>query len=265
MGLFKRNPFGHILYVKKWLIRIFGTLSHRRFRGFNELKIEGSEIIKNLPDKNVLFISNHQTYFADVVSMFHVFNASLKGRVDSIKNVGYIWNPKLNIYFIAAKETMTSGILPKILAYAGSISIERTWRSKGEDVKRQVKMSDISKIGTALNDGWVITFPQGTTTPFKPIRKGTAFIIKKYKPIVIPIVIDGFRRSFDKKGLRIKKKNILQSMEIKEPLDIDYENDSTEDIVKKIEFAIEQHPSFLKVISEKEINNINELDKKRRW
>lgn len=265
MVLFKRNPFGHILYVKKWLIRIFGTLSHRRFRGFNELKIEGSEIIKKLPDKNVLFISNHQTYFADVVSMFHVFNASLKGRVDSIKNVGYIWNPKLNIYFIAAKETMTAGILPKILAYAGSVSIERTWRSKGEDVKRQVKMSDISKIGTALNDGWVITFPQGTTTPFKPIRKGTAFIIKEYKPIVIPIVIDGFRRSFDKKGLRIKKKNILQSMEIKEPLDIDYENDSTEDIVKKIEFAIEQHPSFLKVISEKEINNINELDKKRQW
>ena len=265
MGLFKRNPFGHILFVKKWLIRILGTLSHRRFRGFNELKIEGSEIIKNLPDKNVLFISNHQTYFADVVSMFHVFNASLKGRVDSIKNVGYLWHPKLNMYFIAAKETMTSGLFPKIMAYAGSVSIERTWRSKGEDVKRQVKMSDISKIGTALNDGWVITFPQGTTTPFKPIRKGTAFIIKQYKPIVIPIVIDGFRRSFDKKGLRIKKKNILQSMEIKAPLDIDYENDTAEDIVKKIEYAIEQHPSFLKVISEEELKRNNELNKKREW
>jgi len=265
VGLFKRNPFGHILFIKKWLIRILGTLSHRRFRGFNELKIEGSEIIKNLPDKNVLFISNHQTYFADVVSMFHVFNASLKGRVDSIKNVGYLWHPKLNMYFIAAKETMTSGLLPKIMAYAGSVSIERTWRSKGEDVKRQVKMSDISKIGTALNDGWVITFPQGTTTPFKPIRKGTAFIIKQYKPIVIPIVIDGFRRSFDKKGLRIKKKNILQSMEIKAPLDIDYENDTTEDIVKKIEYAIEQHPSFLKVISEEELKKNNDLNKKREW
>ena len=265
MGLFKRNPFGHILFLKKWLIRILGTLSHRRFRGFNELKIEGSEIIKNLPDKNVLFISNHQTYFADVVSMFHVFNASLKGRVDSIKNVGYLWHPKLNMYFIAAKETMTSGLFPKIMAYAGSVSIERTWRSKGEDVKRQVKMSDISKIGTALNDGWVITFPQGTTTPFKPIRKGTAFIIKQYKPIVIPIVIDGFRRSFDKKGLRIKKKNILQSMEIKAPLDIDYENDTAEDIVKKIEYAIEQHSSFLKVIPEEEIKRNNQLNKKREW
>ena len=265
MGLFKRNPFGHILFIKKWLIRILGTLSHRRFRGFNELKIEGSEIIKNLPDKNVLFISNHQTYVADVVSMFHVFNASLKGRVDSIKNVGYLWHPKLNMYFIAAKETMTSGLLPKIMAYAGSVSIERTWRSKGEDVKRQVKMSDVSKIGTALNDGWVITFPQGTTTPFKPIRKGTAFIIKQYKPIVIPIVIDGFRRSFDKKGLRIKKKNILQSMEIKAPLDIDYEKDTAEDIVTKIEYAIEQHPSFLKVISKEELKKNNELNKKREW
>lgn len=265
MGIIKRNPFGHILFLKKWLIRIFGLLTHRRFRGFNELRIDGSDIIKNLPDKNVLFVSNHQTYFADVVSMFHVFNASLKGRVDSIKNIGYIWNPKLNLYFIAAKETMRSGILPRIMAYAGSVSIERTWRSDGQEINRQVKMSDVSKIGIALNDGWVITFPQGTTTPFKPIRKGTAFIIKKYKPIVIPIVIDGFRRSFDKKGIRIKKKNILQSMEIKSPLKIDYENDSTEEIVKKIEFAIEQHPSFLKVISEEDLKIQQELNKKRLW
>lgn len=265
MGLFKTNPFGHILFVKKWLIRILGAMTHRRFRGFNELQIEGSELIKDLPDTNVLFISNHQTYFADVVAMFHVFNASLSGRTDSIKNVGYIWNPKLNMYYVAAKETMKAGLLPKIFAYVGSVSIERTWRSEGKDVKRQVKMSDISNIGKALDDGWVITFPQGTTTPFKPIRKGTAHIIKRYKPVVVPIVIDGFRRSFDKKGLRVKKKNILQSMEIKAPLDIDYDNESTDDIVKKIEFAIEQHPSFLKVIPEKELKAQLELDKLREW
>jgi 1-acyl-sn-glycerol-3-phosphate acyltransferase len=265
MGLFKRNPFGHILFLKKWLIRIFGALTHRRFRGFNELHIEGSEIIKNLPDKNVLFISNHQTYFADVVAMFHVFNASLSGRTDSIKNLGYLWNPKLNIYYVAAKETMKAGLLPKILAYIGSISIERTWRAEGQDVNRQVKMSDISSIGKALDDGWVITFPQGTTTPFKPIRKGTAHIIKRYKPVVVPIVIDGFRRSFDKKGLRVKKKNILQSFEIKEPLVIDYENESTDDIVKRIEYAIEQHPSFLKVVSQEDLKAQEELDKLREW
>ncbi|TBV26045.1 1-acyl-sn-glycerol-3-phosphate acyltransferase [Meridianimaribacter sp. CL38] len=265
MGLFKKNPFGHILFLKKWLIRILGAMTHRRFRGFNELKIEGSEVIKSLPDANVLFISNHQTYFADVVAMFHVFNASLSGRIDNIKNVGYLWNPKLNIYYVAAKETMKSGLLPKILAYVGSVSIERTWRAEGQDVNRQVKMSDISNIGKALDDGWVVTFPQGTTTPFKPIRKGTAHIIKKYKPVVVPIVIDGFRRSFDKKGLRIKKKNILQSMEIKAPLEIDYDNESIAEIVEKIEYAIEQHPSFLKVISQEELQAQEELNKLREW
>lgn len=265
MGLFKRNPFGHILFVKKWLIRIFGAISHRRFRGFNELQIEGSEVIKNLPDTNVLFISNHQTYFADVVAMFHVFNASLSNRDDNIKNIGYLWQPKLNIYYVAAKETMKSGLLPKILAYVGSISIERTWRSEGKEVNRQVKMSDITMISKALDDGWVITFPQGTTTPFKPIRKGTAHIIKRYRPIVVPIVIDGFRRSFDKKGIRIKKKNILQSMEIKAPLEIDYDNDTIDQIVEKIEYAIEQHPSFLKVIPQEELKAQEELNRLRHW
>lgn len=269
MPLFKRNPFGHILLIKKWLIRIFGLVSHSRYRKFNSLQIEGSDILRKLPNSGVLFVSNHQTYFADVAAMFHVFNASLSGRDDTIKNIGYIWNPKLNIYYVAAGETMRAGLLPKIFAYMGSVSIERTWRSQGKDVKRQVKNSDISNIGKAIKDGWVITFPQGTTTPFKPIRRGTAHIIKTFKPVVVPIVIDGFRRSFDKKGLNIKKRNVLQSMVIKEPLEIDYEHEEIADIVTKIEFAIEQHPSFLKVLSPKEAEEYSkeeeELNKKREF
>jgi 1-acyl-sn-glycerol-3-phosphate acyltransferase len=266
MGLLKRNPFGHILFIKKWLIRIFGAFTHRRYRGFNELQIEGSEIIRNLPDSNVLFISNHQTYFADVVAMFHVFNASLSGREDNIKDVTYLWQPKMNIYYVAAKETMRAGLLPRIMAYAGAISVERTWRQKGVDVteKKDINPDDTENIKIALKDGWVITFPQGTTKSFKPVRKGTAHIIKQHKPIVVPIVIDGFRRSFDKKGLRMKKKGILQSFIIKEPLDIDYENDTIDEIVEKVEYAIEQHASFLKVIPAEIIQEQEELNKTRR-
>ena len=266
MGIFTKNPFGHNLFLKKWLIRLMGLITHSRYKQFNKLQIEGSEIIRSLPDKNVLFVSNHQTYFADVVAMFHVFNASLSGRDDSIRNVTYLWRPKLNIYYVAAKETMKKSLLTKILAYAGSISIERTWRADGQDVNRQVKFSDISNIGIALDDGWVITFPQGTTTPFKPIRRGTAHLIKQNKPIVIPIVIDGFRRAYDKKGLMIKKRNVLQSMVIKEPLEIDYENEPVEDLVEKLQYAIEQHPSFLKVISEDEYAKQEEaLNRKREF
>jgi phospholipid/glycerol acyltransferase len=244
MSFWKQDPFGNAVWIKKQIIRVLGALTHRRYNGFNHLKIEGSEIIRQLPEKGVLFISNHQTYFADVIAMYHVFNASLKGRINSLTNVGYVWNPKLNIYYIAASETMRAGLLPKILAYVGAIHVDRTWREKGKEIHREVKQDDIKNIGIALEDGWVITFPQGTTSPWKPIRKGTAHIIKNYKPIVVPVVIDGFRRAFDKKGVAIKKKGIQQTMRIKPPLEIDYDSESIEQIVEKIAYAIEQHESF---------------------
>ncbi|MEM1259345.1 MAG: lysophospholipid acyltransferase family protein [Bacteroidota bacterium] len=265
MDIFKKTPFGHNLFLKKWLIRIMGLITHSRYKGFNQLKIEGSEIIRELPEKNVLFVSNHQTYFADVVAMFHVFNAALSGREDNIKNILYLWKPKLNFYYVAAKETMKKSLLTKVLAYAGSISIERTWRADGQEVNRKVKFSDISNIGIALDDGWVVTFPQGTTKPWKPLRKGTAHIIKKYKPLVVPVVIDGFRRSFDKKGLYIKKKGILQSMIIKQPLEIDYDNESIDQVIEKLEYAIEQHPSFLHVIPQEELAAYEADHQKRRY
>ena len=265
MGIFKQDPFGHYIFLKRWLIRLLGGLSHRRYQGFNTMKIEGSEIIRELPDRNILFVSNHQTYFADVTAMHHVFNASLKGRIDSIKNVAYLWNPKTNLYYVAASETMKSGFLPKVMSYIGAVSITRTWREAGESVNKQVDFKDITNIGTALEDGWVITFPQGTTKAFNPIRKGTAHIIKKFKPIVVPVVIDGFRRSFDKKGLFIKKKGILQSMVIKKPLEIDYENDSVDKIVEQLEYAIEQHVSFLKVPTADYLKYKAERNKKREF
>ena len=244
MKLLKRDPFGNILLVKKYLIRILGKITHRRFRGINHLIIEGSKVINNLPEKNVLFISNHQTYFADVTAMIHVFNASLNGRVNSLKNASYMNNPKLNIYFIAAKETMRAGLLPRVLAYTGAVSISRTWREKDKDIKRPINKQAIDNIHQALEDGWLITFPQGTTKPFSPIRKGTAYIIKETKPLVVPVIIDKFRRSFDKTGVKIKKKGITQKLKIKSPLKIDYENDSIEKIIDKMSLAIEQHHSF---------------------
>tara|TARA_B100000902_G_scaffold399083_1_gene468314 strand:- start:113 stop:850 length:738 start_codon:yes stop_codon:yes gene_type:complete len=244
MKILKRDPFGNILFIKKNLIRILGKLTHNRFKSINNLRIQGSEIINSLPERNVLFVANHQTYFADAIAMCHVFNASLNGRVNSIEDISYMKNPKLNIYFIAAKETMNSGLLPKILSYAGSIPISRTWRENEKSINRPINIGEIDNIHKSLEDGWLITFPQGTTRPFAPIRKGTAHIIKKTKPLVVPIVIDGFSRSFDKTGIKIKKKGITQSLKIKKPLEIDYVNDSIEKITEKISISIEQHSSF---------------------
>jgi len=63
----------------------------------------------------------------------------------------------------------------------------------------------------------------------------------------------------------MKKKGILQSFIIKKPLEIDYENESIESIVEKVEFAIEQHPSFLKVIPIEEIEEHEKLNNQRNW
>lgn len=81
----------------------------------------------------------------------------------------------------------------------------------------------------------------------------------------MPVVIDGFRRSFDKKGLRIKKKGILQSMVIKEPLDIDYDDESFDSIIEKLGHAIEQDPSYLKVISKADLKALEEENRLRKW
>ncbi len=54
-------------------------------------------------------------------------------------------------------------------------------------------------------------------------------------------------------------------MEIKAPLAIDYENDTIDQIVEQLEYAIEQHPSFLKVISEEDLKKEEELNQMRRY
>ena len=90
----------------------------------------------------------------------------------------------------------------------------------------------------------MITFPQGTTTPFVPGRKGTALIIKLNKPVVVPVVIDGFSKAFDKKGLRLMQKGTKLSVTFKDPMQINFD-DSTEKILDEIMDAIEQSKKFM--------------------
>ncbi|MDE3142587.1 MAG: 1-acyl-sn-glycerol-3-phosphate acyltransferase, partial [Bacteroidota bacterium] len=96
----------------------------------------------------------------------------------------------------------------------------------------------------ALDKSWVITFPQGTTKPFAPGRKGTAFIIKNNQPIVIPVVINGFWRAFNKKGLKFKKRGSILSIRFKEPLIIDY-SQGIDEILEQVMDSIEQSKKFM--------------------
>jgi 1-acyl-sn-glycerol-3-phosphate acyltransferase len=229
--------------VKAAVYTVAGAFTYAGLSVFNKLRIQGIEHLKSIPKKNVLFVSNHQTYFKDVIALMHVFGAARLGKKNKLGIPFHLVAPPTNIYYVAASETMNSNIISKALKMAGAISVNRTWRANGQDVLRERNESDTKKIDEALQDGWVITFPQGTTKPFAVGRKGTAHIIKNNKPTVVPIVIDGFAEAFGKKGLRFKKMGVPLTINIKEPLSLDY-SDSVENILALVMHAIEQSEEF---------------------
>lgn len=242
--IFRKNIFGHNLLVRGILMSVIGFFSFPMFKIFNRTRVTGLDILDELPPDNVLFVSNHETYFADVILMYHAFAARKTGQ-SRIGIPWYLFAPKLNTFYIAAEETMKAGMLPKVFAYTGAVTTKRTWRHAGKDVDRPVAFNDITRIRKALSAGWVITFPQGTTTPFQPARRGTAHIIKQTRPVVVPVTVKGLRKAFDKKGLKMKKRGVALELNFKAPLNLDYDA-APESILEEIMDAIEQSERFRK-------------------
>jgi 1-acyl-sn-glycerol-3-phosphate acyltransferase len=230
--------------VRRLVYAFVGIFTYPGLAIVNKLKISGTENIEALPKQNVLFVSNHQTYFADVIAFLHIFCAVKWGRKNRLGLPFYFLNPFVDVNIVAAEETMKDNLLTRLFTLAGAITIKRTWRAAGKDVKREVDTNDSSKINEALAKRWVITFPQGTTKPFAPGRKGTAHIIKTMKPVVVPVVINGFWRAFNRKGLKFKKRGTLLSVNFKEPLQINYEQ-TVEEILEQVMDAIEQSTQFM--------------------
>ena len=230
--------------LRKIIYFIVGVFSYPGLMWFNHLKIKGTEHLRRLPAKNVLFVSNHQTYFADVITFLHIFAAVKWGKEDRLGIPYYLLNPFTHVYYVAAEETMKGSWLSRLFALAGALTVKRTWLPQGKEVRKGLDPSDTRKIYRALENNWVITFPQGTTRPFAPGRKGTAAIIKQVRPIVVPVVINGFWRAFDKKGLKLKKKGSRLSVTFKEPLEINYEA-SAEVITEQLMDAIQQSKKFM--------------------
>ena len=230
--------------VKGTVYSLVGLASWPGLNMVNKTEIRGMEHLRNLPKSNVLFVSNHQTYFADVITFLHIFCARNWGRTNRLGLPFYLLWPFTRVKFIAAEETMKSTLLSRLFALAGAISVKRTWRAEGRDVQRNRDENDTRRIDEALRRNWVITFPQGTTKPFAPGRKGTAHIIRNNRPIVVPVVINGYWRAFDKKGLRFKKKGSTLSVTFKEPLAIDYDAPA-DTIIEQVMDAIEQSKQFM--------------------
>src|SRR5690606_31083980 len=200
------EKFAENIIVKKIVFAIVGIFTYPGLAIFNRLKITGTEHIKVLPTKNVLFVSNHQTYFADVITFLHIFCAVKWRKENRLGIPYYLLNPFTKVFYVAAAETMRSSWVSKLFRLGGAITVKRTWKSGGEETRRGLDPSDTRKKERELAYNWVITFPQRTKKPFTHRRKETALLIKMHRPIVVPVVINEFWRAFNKTGLKFNKR-----------------------------------------------------------
>lgn len=229
--------------VRKFIHFVVGLSTYPGIAVINKLKINGTEQLSSLPKANVMFVSNHQTYFMDVITLLHIFSAVKWGKKDKLGLPYYFLNPFTRVNYVAAETTMKSSWMSRLFLLAGGLTVRRTWNENSKEARVGLDPSDTRKIERSLANNWIITFPQGTTTPFAPARRGTALIIKHHKRIVIPIVINGFSKAFNKTGVTVKNKGVDLSVTFKEPLQIDY-HASAQEITNQLMDAIEQSRKF---------------------
>src|SRR5687767_3020371 len=124
----------HIRLVRSAVYAMVGVVSYPVLAMINKLKTQGTEHLEDLPRKNVLFVSNHQTYFADVITFLHIFSAVKWRKRNRLGVPYYLLNPFTNVYYVAAEETMKGSWISKLFTLAGALTVKRTWRAEGTEV-----------------------------------------------------------------------------------------------------------------------------------
>lgn len=195
----------------------------------NRVEYINDEILDTLPEKNVMFVSNHTTYYMDAALIFR--KLILAGNHT-------IFSPKTNIVGLIAAETLEALPNKKFLEYGGLIPIKRQWRNDGKEEERGIDVKAVKKTLKGLKTGWLLNFPTGTTDPDAIVRPGTAGYIKKTKPVVVPIHITGAFECFGKKGIKsLHNEPSDITVLFKEPLQIDF-SDPQEVITAQVSCAI---------------------------
>jgi len=152
------------------------------FRLLNRVHVTGDGIIDALPRRNVIFLSNHMTYFMEAFALFDLVY---------VRHHLPLENPFMR--FSAATETMKQNLLTQLFTKAGGVTFRRSFREGGKDVKRGADFEGIAKVEEAIADGWLLHFPAGTTQKGAPLRPGVAQLLHRTKAVAVPVRVDGFR------------------------------------------------------------------------
>src|SRR2546423_12777986 len=126
----------NIRFFRKLIYAAVGIFSYPGLALLNRLQINGTEHLRNLPKKNVLFVSNHQTYFADVITFLHIFAAVKWRKKNRLGIPYYLLNPFTNVYYVAAEETMKGSWVSRLFTLAGALTVKRTWTKQSTETRR---------------------------------------------------------------------------------------------------------------------------------
>jgi 1-acyl-sn-glycerol-3-phosphate acyltransferase len=149
----------------------------------NDVHVEGDDLLRELPRRNVVFLANHQTYFMEALAFFDLVY---------VRHQFPLEDPIL--HFSAAEETMKKNLLTAVMTLAGGVTFKRSFRDAGVDVHRPVDLDGVSRVQESIRDGWLLHFPAGTTRKGAPLRAGVARLLHQTRAIAVPVRVDGFRR-----------------------------------------------------------------------
>jgi 1-acyl-sn-glycerol-3-phosphate acyltransferase len=170
-------------WLRRGLLAGFGVgFTVPYFAILNDVHVEGDEVLKDLPRKNVVFLANHQTYFLEAIAFFDLVYVRHQMPLESPI-----------VRFSAAEETMKQNLLTKLMTLAGGVTFKRSFREAGEDVRRAVDMEGVARVEEAIHDGWLLHFPAGTTKKGAPLRGGVTRLLHNTKAVALPMRVEGFR------------------------------------------------------------------------
>jgi 1-acyl-sn-glycerol-3-phosphate acyltransferase len=220
-------------FADRWLRRGIITgmgvgFSIPYFGVLNRVRITGDAVLETLPRKNVVFLSNHQTYFLEAIAFFDLVYVRHRLPLE---------DPTTR--FSAATETMKQNPLTQLFTKAGGVTFRRSFREGGKDVKRSVDFEGVAKLEEAIADGWLLHYPAGTTQKGAPLRPGVAQLLHRTRAVAVPVRVDGFRELLLYKqvpGKVLRKCHIA----VHPPLDLaafyaaPYEKESGREVVERL-------------------------------
>jgi 1-acyl-sn-glycerol-3-phosphate acyltransferase len=216
-------------WIRRGLITSFAfgfTLPY--FRLLNRVHCEGDEILEVLPRRNVVFLSNHQTYFMEAIAFFDLVY---------VKHNFSLEDPFVR--FSAATETMQKNLVTQLFTKAGGVTFRRSFREGGKEVKRTVDLEGVAKVEEAIANGWLLHFPAGTTQRGAPLRSGVAQLLHRTKAVAVPVRVDGFRelllfRQIPGKVLRKCHLKLHPPMDLAAFYDAPYEKEAGARVVESL-------------------------------